>query len=156
MQVEVSLGLFTFLSHFSSNGGALFTSPEAGFVDDTLYSVFHVSRNNSLILNYTFTNSSKSSVGSTGHLAPGSIAGIIIGAIVGIIIALVLLFYLIRRHRMRKNLPSELPQAPPPQELPSSSTKTGEELWANEPAAVELPIQNPGIGSDRVFLERLT
>ena len=108
-----------------------------------MYSVFQVSRDKPLGVNHTLTNSSEPSVessepstGSPRHLASGTIAGIAIGAVLGVIIALVLLLYIIRRHQMRKNPPSEPPLV---EELPEDSWATPrEELWANEPAAVEL------------------
>ena len=138
--------MLTFLSHSSSSGSALFTSPQAGFATDALYSVFQVPRDNPLRL----TNSSEPS----RHLASGAIAGIAIGVVLGIIIALVLLLYIIRRRREHKNSLSELPiaastqelpvsRASPREELPDSGVKPREELWANEPAAVEL-LELPG------------
>ena len=138
------LSLSTFLSHSSPNGNASSTSPEGGFLDNNLFSVFHIPQDG---LNHT--NSSEPSMvpfepfmESSGHLASGTIAGIILGGAVGVISALVLLLYIIRRHRHRmpKNSPSELPRTST-QELPGLLALSGE-LAAVE--ILELPGQSSG------------
>lgn len=144
--------LLTFLSHSSSNGQALYTSPENGFVTDALYSVFQIPRDKPLRLNVpdnrTLTNSSEPSVGPLRpptnsselpprHLESGTIVGIAIGATLGVISALALLLYIIHHHRMHKDSLSE----PTPElharhreELPAG---LGEELPTN--SIEELP-----------------
>ena len=100
-----------------------------------------------------------SSAGSSRHLTSGAIAGIAIGAVLGIVIALVLLLYIIRRHRMERDAStkelsvSALPelQGSATAKLPVPGASPSEELWAIEPAAVELqssPWKSSGISPD--------
>ena len=85
-------------------------------------------------------------MGPSGHLAPGPIASIAIGSAVGIISALVPLLYIIRRHRIPKNSPSELPPHST-QELPGLLSSPREEL-SNKLAAVKI-IELPGQSSEK-------
>ena len=144
----------------SSNGGALFSSPEAGFATQSLYSVFQVPQGKSLKLNHTLTNTSEPSAGPSStpghhhhHLSSGAIGGIVIGIVAGAIIAFMLLRYIITTRRQKDLLPSELPPTDiSPKELPADALaelpdpgSPRKELWANEPAAVELQVQeSPG------------